>query len=116
MIEILCAVGIFLALLFVAFGSGLAHWTSLLATGAAVVFLGFLLGVVVAVGYHLSLYRALSPLGLLGPDWWWRPTGYNVRLPSSRRRSVMMWFYAGMATVFIDFAGCLIVLAGILTM
>ncbi len=116
MIELLCAAGIFLALLFVAFGSGLVHWTTLLGIGAGTLSLGFVLGVVVAVGYHLALYRALSPQGLLGPDWWWRPTGYNARLPASKRRLVMTWFYAGVATIFIDFSGCLIVLAGILTM
>jgi hypothetical protein len=116
MIEFLCAVGVFLALLFVAFGSGLVHWTTLLGIGAVTVALGLVLGVVVAVGYHLALYRALSPRGLLGPDWWWRPTGYNARLPASKRRSVMIWFYTGIASICIDFAGCLIVLAGILTM
>ena len=116
MIESLCVVGIFLALLFLAFGSGLAHWTILLGIGAVTVTLGFVLGVVVAVGYHLALYRALSPQGLLGPDWWWRPTGYNTLLPASKRRSVMTWFYAGIASIVIDFTGCLIVLAGILTM
>ena len=116
MIEVLCAVGIFLALLFVAFGSGLVHWTTLLGAGVAVLTAGFLGGVVVGVGYHLALYRALAPLGLLGPDWWWRPTGYNARLPRSKRRSVMLWFYAGIATIVVDFAGCALVLGGILIM
>jgi hypothetical protein len=116
MIEILCATGIFLALLFVAFGSGLVHWTTLLGVGAATVSLGFALGVVVAAGYHLALYRALSPQGLLDPGWWWRPTGYNARLTAPKRRPVMTWFYVGVASIVVDFVGCLIVLAGILTM
>jgi hypothetical protein len=116
MIEILCAVGIFLALLFVAFGGGLVHWTALLGVGAALLAAGFLGGVVAGIGYHLALYRALSPLGLLGSDWWWRPTGYNSRLPPPKRRPVMIWFYAGIATVVVDFAGCLVVLGAILIM
>lgn len=115
MIELLCAAGIFLALLFVAFGSTFIHWTTLLVVGAAVVAAGFLGGVLAGVGYHLALYRALSPQGLLGPDWWWRPTGYNSRLPSAKRRSVMIWFYAGVATVAVDCAGFLLVLGGLLT-
>ena len=108
MIEILLAAGIFLALLFLAFGSGLVHWTTLLVAGAVLLAAGFVLGIIVAIGYHLALYRVLSPLGLLGRDWWWRPTSYNTRLPPEGRSSVMPWFYAGMATIVMDAAGCVV--------
>jgi hypothetical protein len=116
MIEVLSAVGIFLVLFFVATGSGFVHWSVLLVIGAAVAGIGFVAGVVAGIGYHVTLYRALAPLGLLGPGWWWRPTGYNARLPDSKRPTVMGWFYVGVASVIIDFAGCVLILGGILIM
>jgi hypothetical protein len=116
MIETLFAIGIFLALLFVATGGGLLHWSLILGIGAAVTAIGFTAGVIVGIGYHTTLYRALAPLNVLQPRWWWRPTSYNSRLPPSRRRSVMVWFYAGIVTVALDFVGCALILAALLIM
>ena len=116
MLEVLFAIGIFLALLFVAVGGGLMHWSFLLGAGAVVTAIGFIGGVIVGIGYHTALYRALAPLKILTPGWWWRPTSYNSRLPPPRRRGVMRWFYAGMVTVVLDFVGCALILAAILTM
>jgi len=116
LIEVLFAIGIFLALLFVAVGGGLMHWSLLLGIGAAVTAVGFAAGVIVGIGYHASLYRALAPLKILAPGWWWRPTSYNSRLPPAERRSVMGWFYAGIVTVVLDFIGCALILGAILIM
>ena len=116
MIEALSAAGIFLILLFVAAGSGLVHWSVLLVIGTAVAGLGFIAGVVAGIGYHVALHRALAPLGLLRPGWWWRPTGYNARLPDSKRRAVMSWYYAGVVSLVIDSAGGILILGGILIM
>jgi hypothetical protein len=116
MIETLFAIGMFLALLLVATGGGLLHWSFLLGIGAALTAIGFTAGVIVGIGYHTTLYRALKPLKILAPGWWWRPTKYNSRLPPSRRRSVMGWFYAGIVTVVLDFIGCALILAAILIM
>ncbi len=116
MVEILFAIGIFLALLFVAIGGGLLHWSLLLGIGAVVTAIGFIAGVIIGIGYHTALYRALAPLKILAPGWWWRPTIYNSRLPPAKRRFVMGWFYAGIVTIVFDFAGGTLILAAILIM
>ncbi len=114
MVEVLIAVGIFMVLLFVAAGGELVHWTVLLIIGAAIVAVGLTVGVVVGIGYHLALYRALAPIGLLGSRWWWRPTSYNARLPAANRLTVMSWFYAGVTSMVVALIGCALILAGIL--
>ena len=116
MTELLVAAAIFLVLLFVAFGGGLVHWTVLFTLGAAVTAVGLTVGAAVGLAYHVALYRALAPLGTLGPDWWWRPARYNARLPVARRRAVMGLFYAGVVSMAVDLIGCALVLAGILIM
>lgn len=114
--EIIAAAAIFLFLLFIALGRALVHWTLLVQAGALVAAAGLCAGSVVAVGYHLSLYRALSPLGVLPPRWWWHPTRYNREVPQKERRKVMPWFYAGMVSVFLDAVGCGLIFTGILIM
>ena len=91
-------------------------WSLLLGIGAVVTAIGFIAGVIIGIGYHTALYRALAPLKILAPGWWWRPTSYNSRLPPAKRRSVMGWFYAGIVTVVFDFVGCALILAAILIM
>ena len=114
MIEIWIAVGIFTVLFFVAVGGELIHSNVLLIIGAAMVAVGLTVGVVVGIGYHLALYRALAPTGILESRWWWRPTSYNDRLPSASRRTVMWWFYAGVTSMVVVLAGCALILAGIM--
>jgi len=113
MVEVLIAAGIFTVLLFVAAGGQLVPWNVLLIIGAAMVAVGLTVGIVVGISYHLSLYRALAPLGILESRWWWRPTSYNARLPSANRRTVMMWFYAGVSSMVVALIGCALILAGI---
>jgi hypothetical protein len=116
MIEVWIAVGIFTVLFFVAAGGELVHWNVLLIIGAAMVAVGLTVGVAVGIRYHLALYRALAPLGILGSRWWWRPTSYNARLPSANRRTVMLWFYAGATSMVVALVGCALILAGVLIM
>jgi hypothetical protein len=116
MIEVWIAVGIFTVLLFVAAGGQLVHWNVLLIIGATMVAVGLTVGVVVGISYHLALYRALAPTGILGSRWWWRPTSYNARLPTANRRTVMLWFYAGASSMVVALVGCALILAGILIM
>ena len=116
MTETIIAAGIFLVLLFVARGTSLVHWSLLVGIGTAVTAAGLILGIVAGIGYHTVLYRALAPLNLLGKGWIWRPTSYHDRLPPQKRRTVMTWFYAGVATMTAALAGCAVVLAGILAM
>jgi hypothetical protein len=88
----------------------------LLIVGAAMVAVGLTVGVVVGISYHLALYRALAPIGILGSRWWWRPTSYNARLPAANRRTVMSWFYAGATSMVVALVGCTLILASILLM
>ena len=112
-IEVWIAVGVFTVLFFIAAGGELVHWNVLLIIGAAMVAVGLTVGVVVGISYHLALYRALAPLGILESRWWWRPTSYNARLPSANRRTVMLWFYAGVISMVVALVGCALILAGI---
>jgi len=69
MIEVWIAVGVFTVLFFIAAGGELVHWNVLLIIGAAMVAVGLTVGVVVGISYHLALYRALAPLGILESRW-----------------------------------------------
>ena len=113
MIEAALVAGIVLALFIVTHGGTLVQWHLLLGTGAAAVALCLAAGVVAGLLYHLLLYRALSPLGLLRKGWIWHPTLYHSRLPAHRRRGVMFWFYCGVSFMFATLGGCLLVLAGL---
>jgi hypothetical protein len=114
MVEVLIAIGIFMVLVFVAVGGELLHWRVPFIIGASMVGVGLTVGVVVGIGYHLALYQALAPTGILESRWWWRPTSYNDRLPSASRRTVMWWFYAGVTSMVVVLAGCALILAGIM--
>ena len=114
MIEVLIAAGIVGVLVLVAAAGQLFHGPMLLSIGAATAAAGLAVGVVVGVRYHVALYRALGPIGILESGWWWRPAGYNARLPSANRRAVMSWFYAGVISMVVTLAGCALMLAGIL--
>ncbi|MBI4526078.1 MAG: hypothetical protein HY695_19950 [Deltaproteobacteria bacterium] len=112
--ELLIAVGIVAALVLAAIGGHFLHGPILLGIGAATSAAGLTIGVIVGVRYHLALYRALGPMGILGSGWWWRPTSYHARLPSANRRTVMPWFHAGVISMAVALAGCALMLAGIL--
>ena len=110
--EVLIAVGIFVFLVFVAAGGSLV----VLMVGSAMAAVGLTVGIVVGITYHLALYRALAPMGVLGSNWWWHPTSYNARVPSANRPTVMSWFYAGVMSMAVAMVGCALILTGILIM
>ena len=116
MAEIAVAFGVVLVLLVVAVGGDFPHADLLLGAGAGVLALGLIVGVAAGVVYHAALFRALSPLGILRPGWWWRPTSLHVHLPPALRRRVMPWFYVGAAGFLVALAGCAVVLAAIVMM
>jgi len=112
--EIWIAGGIVALLIVAGFSAQLFHATVLLTLGAAITAVGLTVGVVVGIFYHVALYRALAPMGMLEPGWWWRPASYNTLVPSVNRPVVMSWFYAGVISMAAALAGCSLVLAGIL--
>jgi len=115
MVEIAAALGVALVLLVVA-GGGSAYADLLLYAGACITALGLIIGVAAGVVYHVALFRALSPLGMLRPGWWWQPTNLHVHLSSALRRRVMPWFHAGAAGFLVALSGCAVILAAIVTM
>jgi hypothetical protein len=116
MLEIAVVFGVALVLLVVAAGGGFAYAGLLLGVGAGIAALGLVFGVGAGLGYHVALFRALSPTGGLGSGWWWRPTALHGRLTPAQRRRVLPWFFAGAGGFLMVLAGCAIVLAAILTM
>ena len=116
MVEIAAVFGVALVLLVVAAGGDFAYADLLLGAGAGIVALGLIVGVIAGVVYHVKLFRALAPLGILRPGWWWRPTDLHVRLSPEARRRVLPWFYAGAAGFAVALAGCAVVLAAIVTL
>jgi hypothetical protein len=116
MVEIAVAFGVVVALLLAAAGGGFAHADVLLGAGVGVVALGLIVGCAAGVVYHVALYRALAPLGVVRPGWWWRPTMLHAHLSPALRRRVMPWFYAGAAGFVVALAGCAVVLVAIVTM
>jgi hypothetical protein len=116
MIEIVAAFGVVLVLLGFAARGDFAHADLLLGAGAGVLALGLIVGVAAGVVYHAALYRALAPLGILRPGWWWRPTSLHVHLTPAQRRRIMPWFGIGAAGFFVVLTGCALVLAAIVAM
>ena len=116
MVEIAAAFGVALVLLLVAAGGGFAYADLLLYAGTCVTALGLIIGVASGIVYHVALFRALSPLGILRPGWWWRPTILHANLSPEMRRKVMPWFHAGAAGFLVALAGCAVVFAAIVMM
>jgi hypothetical protein len=116
MVEIAAALGVALVLLVVAAGGDYPHADLLLSIGAVVLAVGLIVGVAAGVVYHVALYRALSPLGVLRTGWWWRPTSLHGQLTPAQRRRVIPWFSAGAAGFFVALAGCAVVLVAIVAM
>jgi hypothetical protein len=66
--------------------------------------------------YHVLLFRALAPLGVLRRGWWWNPTSLHRHLPPAQRRGVMPWFHVGAAGFLASLAGCAVILAAVVAM
>ncbi len=114
MLEFLITGGIVVAVVLTAISGYLLDGPVLLGIGAATAATGLAIGVIVGVRYHIALYRALGPMGILEYGWWWRPTSYHARLPSAKRRAVMPWFHAGVISMAVALAGCGLMFASIL--
>ena len=56
---------------------------------------GFGIGVPAGVVYHVLLYRALKPRGLLDANWLLHPISYNRFLRDDERFAVLAWCYFG---------------------
>lgn len=96
MIEL--AVAGFVALSLIAVGAALLlPWQTLFTAGAALIVIGFVVGVPTGVIYHVQLYRCLSPRGVLSKRWIWSPIENHVHLRAGDRPRVLPWCYVGAA-------------------
>lgn len=111
MIELLVVVGI----LTLALGSGsllLLPWQTLVWVAGWLIGLGALVGVPTGVLYHVRLYQALHPLGLLPLRWYWNPVEFHdLLLDGPERERVLRWFWVA-ATGFLIVALGTVALAG----
>ena len=74
----------------------LAHWRTLMWTGAWVLAAGWAVGLPVGVAFHVALHRALGRRGPVPRGWIWRPTALERDLdPAERRRTAPLMYVAG---------------------
>lgn len=76
---------------------------------------GLLVGVPTGAVYHVRLARALARRDRLPPRWWLRPTTLHGALEASDRSRVLPWCRAGAAGFVVTVAGCLAILAGVVS-
>ncbi len=110
--ELAIVVGV-TAVMCVLSGVWFTPWETLYQGGLVVTAVGFLLGVPTGLMYHLRLYQALGPRGLLPPRWYWRPIPLNRRIPDHERGRVMGWCYAGGLGFVVICVGLLLMGAGV---
>lgn len=113
MAEILIAAAIALVLLAVNAGPGVVYL--LYVSGACAIVLGLAVGVPAGMVYHVKLFRSLSALGPVEKGWWWRPTSYHERVPAKAKLTIMRWFRVGAAGFLVVAAGCVLLLAAVLS-
>lgn len=76
---------------------------------------GLAVGVPTGLVYHVRLARALARRGRLPPRWWLRPTALHGALEPEDRRRVLPWCTAGAAGFLATVAGCLAIVAGVVS-
>ena len=92
----------------------LLNWRDTLVLGAWLVVGGFALGLPTGFIYHVQLYRALKPFGVLPKGWFWRPIPLNEQLQDQDRSRVMPWCYVGGLGFFVIVIGLVVFGVGII--
>jgi len=106
MYETLIVLALLMVLVVLGWMTILLSWQAIVAAGAACALAGLAVGLPTSFYYHLCLYRALHPRGLLPARWWWSPIRYHVLLDPAERRRVLPWFYAGALSFALIVIGC----------
>ncbi len=88
--------------------------TALSEAGILILLIGILEGIPTGLYYHVVLYRALMPRGLLPAGWWLSPQQYHVHLTPEEGRRVRGWFYLGGIGFLLCLAGGILALWGLL--
>ena len=107
--EAWLAFAMFVLLAASAFALQFLDWTFLVWAGVACIAIGLVLGLPLAVVYHLKLWRTLQPRGALDPRWIWNPTAQHKYLRPDERWRVLSWFYAAVAAWSVSVLGCAMV-------
>lgn len=89
-------------------GVSLAPVEWILDGAAALLVIGFALGVPTGLWYHVALVRAVGAREVLPPRWWLRPTALHDRLRPDERPQVLRWFYAGGLGFAFTALGCVV--------
>jgi len=88
----------------------LLPWETLAYASVWLIGIGFAVGIPTGVVYHVWLYKALRPIGLLPDDWYWRPIACNDLVPDEDRGRVLAMCYTA-AGGFVIVTGGIVALA-----
>ena len=99
MLEI-ASVAAFFALLGLFGAMFMLPWKVLGILGFWILVVGVVVGVPAGVAWHIALYRALHPRGLLPANWYWRPMDYHELLEYRQRGLVLGLCYLGAGGFF----------------
>lgn len=87
-------------------------WQTQLWTGIGLIAFGLAVSIPTGFWYHVKLWRALGPRGVMARRWWLSPVREHVHLTDAERPGVMLWFRIGAAFFGVALLGCALVLAG----
>jgi len=113
MVEAAIVVGLVLALVIGGTLVVALSWTTLVFGGAALIAIGFVLGVPTGLYYHVALYKRLEPRGALPQRWYWSPTRYHALLEDDERTQVLRWFYLGAIGFMLIVSGGIVMALGL---
>ena len=86
----------------------------LLAVGALCVGVGLVLGLPVALYYHLRLFRGLHRLGASTERWWVDPRPLQQALPEREQQVLTRLFWIGGAGFLLTMVGCVLLASAVL--
>ena len=114
--ELLLVAAIFFGLAGIAWAVQNVQVLGLMYGGIILVLAGLVFSTPCAIWYHVLLYRALKPRGVLDKRWLWNPTGQHKWLLDDERARVLPWFYAGAAGWGASIVGCVLLAIAALMM
>jgi len=104
------AVAIFFGLLGALGAVFLLPWQVLGIAGLWIVGIGVMVGVPAGIAWHVALYLALHPRGLLHEGWYWRPMDLHDLLEPGEARPILALCYLGAAGFFAILFGAMLLL------
>ena len=90
-----------------------ASFDTVFLVGGLMAAAGLFIGVPAAFVYHLQLYRALKPKGVLAKRWYMKPYALHDQLDPASRLGVLSWFTGEVVGFLLIILGALIWAAGL---